>query len=58
VPASGKEGEEDKPIGDLPEATLGDADRMLDTVYGGHIHQNDSTHLEGGIVNNNDWQEY
>jgi hypothetical protein len=34
-----RRGQEDEPSGDLPGATLSDADRMMDTVYGDHVHQ-------------------
>jgi hypothetical protein len=38
--------------GDLPKASLMDADQKMDEVYGDHIHQNPGTHLTGGITNN------
>ena len=31
---------------------------LLDEVYGDHIHQNDGTHLTGGISDDPQWQEY
>ena len=34
------EEEEERIVGDLPGATISDADRLLDTVYGDHVHQN------------------
>jgi hypothetical protein len=46
------------PIGDLPGATITDADRKLLEVYGDYIHQNDGTHLDGGIQDDAVWQEY
>ena len=45
-------------IGDLPDATISEADRKLLEVYGAYIHQNDGTHLDGGIKDDAIWQEY
>jgi hypothetical protein len=42
---------------DLPDYTLTEADIKLDTaVYGDHVHNNDGTHLDGGIVDDHRWQ--
>jgi hypothetical protein len=35
-----------------------DADQMLDTVNGNHIHQNDGMHLMGGISDDAEWKDY
>jgi hypothetical protein len=56
--ATGEEGMEDPPSDDSPSATLSDADQMMNTVFGDHIHQNDGTHLDGDIVYNATWQDY
>jgi hypothetical protein len=52
------EAEESKQNGDLPDYILTDADRMMDGVYGDHIHQNDGSHLTGGVSDDIDWQGY
>jgi hypothetical protein len=44
--------------GDLPGATLSDADRMLHAVYGDYVHQNPGQHLNGGIDDDQKWQDY
>jgi hypothetical protein len=44
--------------GDLPIATFLEVDRMLEDVYGNHIHQNPGTHLNGGITDDKLWQNY
>ena len=41
---------------DLPDAVLVEADRLLDAVYGDHPHQNDGTHLTGGVAFDKLWQ--
>jgi hypothetical protein len=46
------------PIGDLPGATILDADRKLLEVYGDYIHQNDGTHLDGCIKDDAVWQAH
>ena len=33
-------------------------DRLLDKVYGDHIHQNPGTHLDGGVADDFLWQSY
>jgi hypothetical protein len=45
-------------IGDLPGTVLTDVDRMMDRVYGDHVHHNDGTHLDGGISDDATWQDY
>jgi hypothetical protein len=45
-------------VGDLPGAIISEADRMLDKVYGDHVHQNPGTHLNGGIEDDAMWQGY
>jgi hypothetical protein len=52
----GRRGEED--IGELPGAIVSDADRMLDKAYGGYVHQNSGTYLNGGIEDNAMCQGY
>ena len=42
---------------DLPGYVVTQADRLLDGVYGDHVHDNDGTHLSGGIVADKAWQE-
>ena len=41
---------------DLPDYTVTDIDRMMDKVFGDHVHQNDGTHLTGGVVDDATWQ--
>ena len=41
---------------DLPGYVVTQADRLLDGVYGDHVHDNDGTHLSGGIVADKAWQ--
>jgi hypothetical protein len=45
-------------VGDLPGAIVSDADRMLDKVYGDHVHENPGTYLNGGIEDDAMWQRY
>jgi hypothetical protein len=45
------------PVSDLPGATISPADLMLMKVYGDYLHQNDGTHLDGGIKEDGTWQE-
>jgi hypothetical protein len=47
----------DREEGDTPGSSMTDADRMMDEVYGHHIHQNPGMHLNGGIANDARWQE-
>jgi hypothetical protein len=51
-------GLENEHKGDLPGNKLSDADRMLDTVYGDHVHQNAGQHLNGGVEDDQKWQDY
>ena len=51
-------GLEEQNIGNLPSATISEADRMMDKVYGDHVHQNDGTHLDSGIADYLIWQDY
>jgi hypothetical protein len=44
------------PLGDLPGAAISMADLKLKEVYGDYIHQNDGTHLDGGIADDSVWQ--
>jgi hypothetical protein len=46
--------------GDLPPGVIitDEADRMMDKVYGDHVHQNPGTHLDGGIADDAKWQDY
>ena len=41
---------------DLPDYTPTEADRRLDAVLGDHIHDNDGSHLDGGIPDDALWQ--
>ena len=43
---------------DLPGYTATQADQLIKSVYGDHIHQNDATHLDGGISDDSLWQSY
>jgi hypothetical protein len=49
---------EEQEIGDLPDIELSDAGRMMDKVYGDHVHQNPGTHLRGDIPDDEMWQDY
>ena len=42
---------------DLPGYAPTEADKLLDLVYGDHAHNNDRTHLSGGIAGDRMWQE-
>jgi hypothetical protein len=44
--------------GDFPGAKLSEADRMLDKVYGDHVHQNPGQHLSDGVPDDHKWQDY
>jgi hypothetical protein len=50
--------EEDPSIGDLLGVTTSEANKMMDKVYGDHVHQNAGQHLSGGINNDAKWQDY
>ena len=58
TPEQNKEQAEEQEIGDLPDIELSDADRMMDKVYGDHVHQNPGTHLSGDIPDDEMWQDY
>lgn len=45
-------------ISDLPGTTYTRVDQMMDEIYGDHVHQNDGTHLDGGITDDATWQSY
>jgi hypothetical protein len=45
-------------VGDLPGAEITDTDKKMFSVYGDYVHQNDGTHLDGGIADDAQWQEY
>eukprot|EP00978_Attheya_sp_CCMP212_P013895 scaffold35059_cov31-Attheya_sp.AAC.2 len=46
-------------VGILPGAEITDTDRKMFTVYGDYyVHQNDGTHLDGGVTDDAQWQEY
>jgi hypothetical protein len=49
---------EEQEIGDLPDIELSDADRMMDKVYGDHVHQNPGMHLRGDVPDDKMWQDY
>jgi hypothetical protein len=53
-----KEQAVEQEIGDLPDIELSYADRMMDKVYGDHVHQNPGTHLSGDIPDDKMWQDY
>ena len=42
----------------LPDYTTTPVDDLLDSVYRDHLHQNDGSHLNGGIPTDGKWQEY
>ena len=44
-------------IGDLPGYVPNEVDLKLKEVYGDYLHQNDGTHLDGGIQDDAVWQE-
>jgi hypothetical protein len=44
------------PIGDLPGYKITEVDQKLMDVYGDYIHQNDGSHLDGGILDDAAWQ--
>ena len=41
---------------DLPGYIVTEADQLLDTAYGDHVHDNAGTHLNGGVANDALWQ--
>jgi hypothetical protein len=44
--------------GDLSGYTLTEADRLLHTVYGDYVHQNSGQQMCGGVVDDQQWQDY
>ena len=42
---------------DLPGYVLTEADRLLDKVYGDHVHANPGTHLSGNFIEDANWQK-
>ena len=46
------------PNSDHSRYQLSQADAALDLVYGDHIHQNDGSQLDGGIIDDLVWQNY
>ncbi len=57
-PVRNEDVHQDRENGDLPGATILDADRILEKVYGDYVHQNSGAHLDGGITNNAMWQGF
>jgi hypothetical protein len=55
---AGRTDEEERNVGDLPGAHISEADLLLEKVFGDYVHQNPGTHLNGGIADDVDWQEY
>eukprot|EP00978_Attheya_sp_CCMP212_P030781 scaffold114420_cov71-Attheya_sp.AAC.1 len=55
--AAESDDQEEIPIGNLPGQAVTDTDRKLMGVYGDFVHQNDGTHLDGGIKDDKIWQE-
>jgi hypothetical protein len=53
-----EEEEKKRNVSDLPGATVSEADLLLDKVYGDYVHQNSGQHLDGGIVDDEEWQNY
>jgi hypothetical protein len=45
-------------ISDLPGAIISDADLQLYEVFGDYVHQNSGQHLDGGIADDELWQNY
>ena len=43
---------------DLPSYILTETDKLLDSVYGDHPHQNDGSQLDGGVASNNFWYKH
>jgi hypothetical protein len=43
---------------DLPDYVPTEADKLLDGVYGDHVHDNDGSQLEGGVDEDKLFQRY
>jgi hypothetical protein len=43
---------------DLPGYERSEVDLVLDMVFGDHVHQNNGSHLDGGIIDDSMWQNY
>jgi hypothetical protein len=57
-PVRNEDVHQDRENGDLPGATITNAGRILEEVYGDYVHQNLGEHLDGGITNDAMWQGY
>ena len=44
--------------GDLPGTIISEADKKLHEVFGDHTHQNDGSHLTGGVADDAKWQSW
>lgn len=42
---------------DLPCYMPTETDELFDTVYGDHVHDNDGSHLHGGVADDIEWQK-
>ena len=51
------EEEQAQTIGDLPGYMPTEVNMKLKEVYGNYLHQNDGSHLDGGILDDAIWQE-
>ena len=56
--STGKDEHHDLEDGDLPGASLSEADQKMDKVYRDHVHQNPGMHLTGGTADDAIWQEH
>ena len=54
LPEDDEMGEHDPPP--IPPAAASSCAQKLERVYGEKIHQNDGTHLDGGVVDDTVWQ--
>ena len=43
---------------DLGGYHLTAVDRMILSLYGDHVHRNNGTHLDGGVVGDRMWQQH
>jgi hypothetical protein len=53
-----KEEEKKRNVSDLPGATISNTDLLFYEVYGDYVHQNSGQHLDGGIADDELWQNY